>query len=79
MMAMKSLMLIESPSSVVVAHVQYPQEDLQSMVGLLRLLLQKEQCIAQLRDMNNKAESVLGPSPIRHHRKRCSSFASHDI
>jgi hypothetical protein len=44
----------------VVAHVQYPQEDLQSMVGLLRLLLQKEQCIAQLRDMNNKAESSVG-------------------
>jgi hypothetical protein len=44
-----------------VTHVQYPQEDLQSMVGLLRLLLQKEQCIAQLREMNNKAESVTPP------------------
>ncbi|ELR24993.1 Myblike DNA-binding domain containing protein [Acanthamoeba castellanii str. Neff] len=43
-----------------VTHVQYPQEDLQSMVGLLRLLLQKEQCIAQLREMNNKAESAVG-------------------
>lgn len=45
-------------------HVQYPQEDLQSMVGLLRLLLQKEQCIAQLREMNNKAESVTPPPAL---------------
>jgi hypothetical protein len=47
-----------------VTHVQYPQEDLQSMVGLLRLLLQKEQCIAQLREMNNKAESVTPPPSL---------------
>lgn len=39
--------------------VQHSQEDLQNMVGLVRLLLKKEQYIAQLREMNNKVESVL--------------------